>query len=412
MALARGALVPTIAAQSTADGITLMNDLRYLADDALAGRLIGTPGADSAAAYLARRFKAVGLRPSPVGWFQNFTVDRDTPAALHAGIGGAIGKNVVGVLPGNDPDLRNELVIVGAHYDHLGPGIFGALDPDSAGKIHNGADDNASGASALIHIARKLGANPPARTVVFIAFSGEEAGLLGSTYYVHNPLFPLARTFAMVNMDMVGRLRNGRLLAYGSATAKEFPALLDSLNAGPHFDLRASGDGWGRSDQSSFYGAGRPVLHIFTDLHEDYHRTTDDWQKINPDGLADVAEFTTSLVRALADRRAPLTFVNAPAPVPAGGSSSGYGAYLGTIPDLAGGQGGVRLTGVRPGSPAELGGLRADDVITMIGGAPVGDLRAMTDALRQHRPGDEVEIRFLRQGTEQRARVTLGARGA
>jgi hypothetical protein len=239
-------VAPAAWAQSTADAITLLNDVRYLSDDALAGRLIGAPGADSAAAYLARRFRAAGLRPSPVGWFQTFTVSRDAPAALQAGIGGAVGKNVIGVLPGSDPDLRNEIIIVGAHYDHLGSGQFGALDPDSSGRVHNGADDNASGASALIHIARKLGAAPPARTVVFIAFSGEEAGLLGSDYYVKNPLFPLASTYAMVNMDMIGRLRNERLLVYGSATAAEFPALLDSLNEGRHFDLRFSGDGWGR----------------------------------------------------------------------------------------------------------------------------------------------------------------------
>jgi hypothetical protein len=410
LAVAGGPWVPCLAAQSTAEGITMMNDLRYLADDALGGRLIGTPGADSAAAYLSRRFRQAGLRASPGGWFQLFTVNRDAPAALHAGIGGAIGKNVIGVLPGADPDLRNEIVIVGAHYDHLGPGIFGALDPDSAGKIHNGADDNASGASALISIAHKLAASPPARTVVFIAFSGEEAGLLGSDYYVHNPLFPLARTYAMVNMDMVGRLRNARLLVYGSATATEFPALLDSINGG-RFELHASGDGWGRSDQSSFYGVGKPVLHIFTDLHEDYHRTTDDWQKINPDGLADVADFTAGVVRALADRRAALTFVKVPEPAPASGTSSGYGAYLGTIPDMAGGARGVRLTGVRSGSPADQGGLRADDIIIWMGSAPVADLQAMTDILRQHRPGDQVEIRFLRNGAEQRATITLGTRG-
>src|SRR5690606_24850240 len=248
----------------------------------------------------------------------------------------------------------NEIVVVGAHYDHLGPGTFGALDPDSAGRIHNGADDNASGASALIHIARKLASAPPARTVVFLAFSGEEEGLLGSDYYVKNPVFSLARTYAMVNMDMVGRLRDNRLLVYGTATAQEFPALLDSLNTVARFDLRGSGDGWGRSDQSSFYGAGKPVLHLFTDLHEDYHRTTDDWEKINADGLAQVADFTTEIVRALADRRAPLTFVNVPPPQAATGAPApGYGAYLGTVPDMSENPGGVRLTGVRAGSPAE-----------------------------------------------------------
>ncbi|MBL8979906.1 MAG: M28 family peptidase [Gemmatimonadetes bacterium] len=400
------------AAQSTADAVALLNDVRYLSDDRLGGRLIGASGADSAAEYLARRFRQAGLRPSPSGWFQPFTVAPDAPAAAHTGIGGAVGKNVVGVLPGRDPALRNEIVVVGAHYDHLGPGTFGALDPDSAGRVHNGADDNASGTSALIHIARKLASAPPARTVVFLAFSGEEEGLLGSDYYVKNPLFSLARTYAMVNMDMVGRLRDNRLLVYGTATAQEFPALLDSLNTLARFDLRGSGDGWGRSDQSSFYGAGKPVLHLFTDLHEDYHRTTDDWEKINADGLAQVADFTAEIVRALADRRAPLTFVNVPPPQAATGAPApGYGAYLGTVPDMSENPGGVRLTGVRAGSPAEKAGLRGNDIITRLGETVVSDLQALTGALRQHKPGDVVELRFLRDGAEQRVSVTLGTRG-
>jgi hypothetical protein len=406
-------LASEAASQSTADGVTILNDVRYLSDDRLTGRLIGTAGADSAAAYLARRFREAGLRAAPGGWFQPFTVSRDAPAAIHAGIGGAIGKNVIGVLAGRNSELRNDIVIVGAHYDHLGPGVFGSLDPDSTGKIHNGADDNASGVSALIHIASKLAALPPARTVVFIAFSGEEDGLLGSDYYVKNPVFPLARTYAMVNLDMVGRLRSDRLIVYGSATATEFVDLLDSLNQTPHFDLKASGDGWGRSDQQSFFAVGKPVLHLFTDLHDDYHRTTDDWDKINADGLAKVADFATSIVRTLANRRLPLTFVNAPPPAPvAGGPSSGYGAYLGTVPDMSsGGQGGVRLTGVRAGSPAERAGLQGNDIIVQIGDMAVPDLQAMTNALRAHQAGDVVEVRFLRDGTEQRVSVTLGTRG-
>ncbi len=337
------------------------------------------------------------------------------PAAAGAGLSGAVGKNVIGVLPGRDGKLRNEIVIVGAHYDHLGLGRFGSLDPDSTGHIHNGADDNASGASALVYIAQQLKASPPARTVVFIAFSGEEAGLLGSAYYVRQPIYPLSSTYAMVNMDMVGRLRNDRLLVYGTATAREFPALLDSLNGIARFDLRASGDGWGRSDQSSFYGAGKPVLHLFTDLHEDYHRTTDDWEKINADGLARVADFTASLVRALANRREPLTFVNTPAPQTGTAGTpnpvSSYGTYLGTVPDMSDNPGGVRLSGVRAGSPAEKAGIRGDDILVQIGDRRVADLQEMTDALRAHKPGDVVEIRVVREGVEQKMMVTLGSRG-
>lgn len=415
LGLTMASLALPLGAQTVVDPVSLLDDVRHLSDDSLGGRLIGTPGADSAAVYLSRRFKKAGLRPAPQGWFQPFTVSPTAPAAVQAGIGGVVGKNVVGVLPGRDSRLRNEIVIVGAHYDHLGPGRFGSLDPDSTGMVHNGADDNASGASALVHIARKLRQAPPGRTVVFIAFSGEEAGLLGSDYYVKNPIFPLARTYAMVNLDMVGRLRNDRLLVYGLATAKEFSVLLDSLNTEARFDLKASGDGWGRSDQSPFYGAGLPVLHIFTDLHEDYHRTTDDWEKINADGLAKVADFTTAVVRTLATRREPLTFVRVPPPVlttPSTSSASGYGAYLGTVPDMSDNPGGVRLTGVRAGSPAEQAGLRGNDIIVQIGDTPVADLQAMTNALRTHKPGDVVEIRILREGLERRLSVTLGARGS
>lgn len=409
------ALAPPAQAQTVVDPVSLLGDVRFLSSDSLRGRLIGSPGADSAAAYLARRFKQVGLRPAPQGWFQPFTVSATAPAAVHAGIGGVIGKNVIGVLPGKDPNLRNEIVIVGAHYDHLGTGAFGSLDPDSTGQIHNGADDNASGVSALIHIAKKLRQTPPGRTVVFIAFSGEESGLLGSDYYVKSPVFPLSRTYAMVNMDMVGRLRNDRLLIYGVATGKELGGILDSLNVEAHFDLKASGDGWGRSDQSSFYGAGLPVLHLFTDLHEDYHRTTDDWEKVNADGLAKVADFTASIVRALGSRREALTFVNVPPPAlsaSSASSASGYGAYLGTVPDMSDSPGGVRLTGVRAGSPAEKAGLKGNDIIVQIGETRVPDLQGMTSALRGHRPGDVVEIRILRDGVEQRVQVTLGTRGS
>lgn len=409
-ALLAGLAMP-LAGQTT-PAATLLNDVKFLASDSLQGRLTGTAGADSAAAYIARRFKQAGLRPTPQGWYQTFTVSGGAPAAHGAGIGGATGKNVIGVLPGKDGKLRDEIVIVGAHYDHLGPGKFGSLDPDSTGMVHNGADDNASGTAALFHIAQQLKKSPPARTVVFIAFSGEEAGLLGSAYYVRQPVYPLSATYAMVNMDMVGRLRNDRLLVYGSETARELPALLDSLNGIARFDMKTTGDGWGRSDQSSFYGAGKPVLHLFTDLHEDYHRTTDDWEKINADGLARVADFTASIVRTLASRREPLTFVNAPPPQTAAGTSAtGYGTYLGTVPDMSESPGGVRLTGVRAGSPAEKGGIRGNDILIQIGDRKTPDLQAMTDALRTHKPGDVVEIRLLRDGVEQKVTVTLGTRG-
>jgi hypothetical protein len=390
-----------------------IDDIRFLSDDRLGGRLTGSPGADTAAAYLARRFEAVGLQPAAGGWFQTFAISREAPAAKYAHVAGLTGRNVIGILPGHDPVLRNQTVIVGAHYDHLGLGGFGSLDPDSTGKVHNGADDNASGAAMLIEIAQRLAPAPPPRTVVFIAFSGEELGLLGSAYYVKQPVYPLQTTLAMINLDMVGRLRQKRLIVYGSRTAREFKPLLDSLNWYAGLDLRAQGDGYGPSDQSSFYAVGRPVLHFFTDLHEDYHRTTDDWQKINVEGFGQVATFVTGLVTALASRPGPLTLIPAAVQLPATASPGGpgYGAYLGTVPDMTDNPGGVRLLGVRAGSPAEKAGLRGDDIIVKIGDRDVPDLEAMTQALRSHHPGDVVDIVVRRGDRTTTLQATLGERG-
>jgi len=391
-----------------------IDDIRYLSDDRLAGRLTGTPGADSASAYLARRFAQVGLQPAVGGWFQTFVVGKDAPIAQQVRAGEFRGTNVIGILPGRDPVLRNEAVIVGAHYDHLGLGGIGSLDPDSTGRVHNGADDNASGSAMLIQIAARLAPTPPARTIVFIAFSGEELGLLGSTHYARAPLYPLSATIAMINLDMVGRLRQNRLIVYGAKSAREFPALLDSLNWYAGFDLKAQGDGYGPSDQSSFYAAGRPVLHLFTDLHEDYHRTTDDWEKLNLDGFKRVTDFASGVVTALANRPQPLTFMPGQPPAAAGAAAdarSGYGAYLGTVPDMTENPGGVRITGVRAGSPAEKAGLRGEDIITQIGATAVTDLQAMTDALRSHQPGDTVTIIVRRAGQTTTVRARLGSRG-
>lgn len=392
-------------------------DLQYLAADAREGRGVGTRGLDEAGQYLAAAFKKIGLAPGGTdgSYFQSFAIAPDAPAAAHANAGGKTIRNVIGILRGRDRSRRGELLVIGAHYDHLGYGGFGALDdPDSTGKVHNGADDNASGTVALLEVARRLVGRHLDRTVLFIAFSGEELGDLGSDYYVKHPTLPVDSIYAMLNMDMVGRLRNAKLIVSGVATTKEFPALLDSLNrAGgtPAFDLRAGGDGWGPSDQASFYGAKRPVLHFFTDLHGDYHRTTDDWDKINVTGLEQVAEFVAATATALATRREPLSFVNAPPPQMAAGGS-GYGAYLGTIPDMSESPGGVRITGTRAGSPAEKAGLTAGDIITAIGAKTIANLYDMTDALRSHQPGDTVLIVVKRDTTARRLTAVLGKRGS
>ncbi len=399
----------------------VLRDVQFLAGDGQEGRGIGTAGLERAGAYIRDGFKRAGLRV----FFQDFTIPRDAPAVLHTTLGGTATRNVIAEIPGTSRSLRGEVVVVGAHYDHLGMGGFGALDPDSTGRVHNGADDNASGTAALLEIGRQLARRRPARTVVLVAFSGEELGTLGSSYFVqHATPQPIDSLYAMLNLDMVGRLRNARLLALGAGTAREFPALLDSLNTPPpppppspprpRFDLRASGDGWGPSDHAVFFATRHPVLHFFTDLHDDYHRSTDDWDKLNVAGIAQVAQFVADLALALANRPGPLTFVDAPRPQAAAGGS-GYGAYLGTIPDMSGGGvpdgGGVRITGVRAGSPAEQAGLVAGDVITAIGDKHIANLYDMTDALRSHQPGDTVVIVSRRDGVERRATTVLGKRG-
>lgn len=387
----------------------VLNDVRFLADDRQEGRGIGSAGLERAGAYIKEGFARAGLQTS----FQDFTIPSDAPAVLHTKLAGSSTRNVIAVIPGTSQARRGEVVIVGAHYDHLGVGGFGALDPDSTGRIHNGADDNASGTAALLEIGRALAARRPARTIVLVAFSAEELGTLGSSFYVqHATPQPIDSLYAMVNLDMVGRLRNGRLSALGAATAREFPALLDSLNTPARFDLRASGDGWGPSDHAVFFATRRPVLHFFTDLHDDYHRSTDDWEKLNVSGIAEIAQFVADLAWSLANRPGPLTFVDAPRPQATGGGS-GYGAYLGTIPDMTGGgvSDGVRITGVRAGSPAEQAGLKGGDVITAIGDKRIANLYDMTDALRSRRPGDTVVVVTRRDGVEHRATAILGKRG-
>lgn len=409
LSLAAGA-VP-LGAQQTAPSIEA--DLRYLASDRLQGRGLGTAELDSAAAYIAKRFNELGLKQAPGlgGWFHRFAISPDAPAIQGTALGGVAAKNVAGVLPGSDPALAGQYVVLGAHYDHLGLGGRGSLDPDSLGVPHNGADDNASGVTALLEAARRLSLARPARSVLFLAFSGEEHGLLGSAAWVRAPAVPNDSVVAMLNFDMVGRLRDDRLVVYGVETAREWRPLLDSLNAQAGFTLAAQGDGYGPSDHTSFTLARRPVLHFFTGTHEDYHRTTDDWERINAEGIGRIAALAAGVTRAIGGPAATLTFVDLPPPAPAANRGGGYGAYLGTIPDMTDNPGGVRISGTRAGSPAAQAGLRAGDILVRIGEHQVPDLQGMTDALRAHRPGDAVEVVVLRDGAPVTLRVTLGSRG-
>ena len=285
------------------------------------------------------------------------------------------------------------------------------MEPDSVGVVHNGADDNASGIAAVIEVARLLAQQTAAnlRAIVFVAFTGEESGLLGSDHYVKNPVRPNDSTFAMINFDMVGRLKENTLITIGTGSATELPMLLDSVNVESQFDLASQEDPWGRSDHSSFYGASMPVVHLFTDNHEDYHRPSDDWEKIDSAGVVRISEYAADLTWAFATRRDRLTFVETQRPAPTGGM--GGGASLGSIPDMSGSPGGVRFNGVRAGSAAESAGLQAGDILVQLGDFEVNDLYDMTAALGAHAPGDRVRIVVLRDGERIDTAATLGRRG-
>jgi hypothetical protein len=326
-------------------------------------------------------------------------------------------RNVVALLRGSHPTLRDEYVVVGAHYDHLGLGGEGSLAPDER-SIHNGADDNASGSAALLEIARALAAGPPLdRSVIFAAFTGEERGLWGSARFVAEPPVALERVVAMLNLDMVGRVVDDQLTVFGFGTAAEWDEVVDAANAGLDAPLRIAKapDGFGPSDHASFYGEGVPVLHFFSNTHADYHRPSDDWTKINGEGLERVAELTAAVTQRLAaggTGAIALTPIeqDRPSPTAASSSSSGYGPYLGTIPDMSPRDFGLRLTGVREGSPAEEAGLRAGDVVVEFDGREIADIYAYTYALRDREPGDEVTIVVERDGVRVSVTAVLAER--
>lgn len=330
-------------------------------------------------------------------------------------------RNVAAFLPGSDPALRGEYVIIGAHFDHLGLGGEGSLDPD-AREIHNGADDNASGTAALIEIARAMSDGPrPARSVLFLAFTGEERGLWGSAYFVAQPTIDLGRAVAMLNLDMVGRVTDDAVTVFGFGTAEEWDGIVDGASADMAHPLRVAKapDGYGPSDHSSFYGEGIPVLHFFSNTHVDYHRPSDDWWKIDVEGMERIAELTTGVARRLAaggSQTIALTAIqqeqpSAPTGSNSSSSSSAYGGvYLGSIPDMTPRDYGLRLTGVREGSPAEQGGLRSGDVVVEFDGKEITDIYAYTYALQDKKPGDEVVVIVERDGERVSLRVTLGER--
>ncbi|MGH7774589.1 MAG: M28 family peptidase [Candidatus Binatia bacterium] len=321
--------------------------------------------------------------------------------------------NVIGILPGSDPQSKDENIVIGAHYDHIGLGYFGTRDATTEGQIHNGADDNASGTAVILDLAQRLSSLPNRlpRTIVFVAFTGEELGLYGSRHYVTHPSFPIQSTKAMINLDMVGRLRENQLTVFGTGTAKEFDNWMTEAGKKLGIEIKPSARGVGRSDHTSFYNKNIPVLHFFTGTHNDYHRPTDDWEKLNIEGMSRVSDLVLGTVERIASAKEPLTFVRLPSTPARSEAREGYGAFLGTIPDFGEVEQGVRLAGIQGGSPAEVAGLQEGDIIIQLAEIKVQNLEDLTFALRSKKPGERVEIVVLRQGKPLTLQAVLGSRG-
>jgi hypothetical protein len=344
---------------------------------------------------------------------------RELPAKLEMNVDVARNtrelQNVVGLLPGGDPALRDQIIVIGAHYDHLGLGQRNSLAPQLAGQIHYGADDNASGAAGVIELACDMAehAQQLKRSVLFVSFAGEELGLLGSAAYTRSPLFPLDKTSTMINLDMIGRVKDRKIYIGGVGTAAEFRALLEAENKEVKLTLEFSSGGYGGSDHTSFTAKQVPVLFFFSGLHSDYHRPTDTWDKIDAKDAADVLRLAERVAMRLDAEPSPPQFVRVAEPsAPAGVGGGGYGAWFGSVPDFGEIENGVRFADIREGSPAAAAGLKAGDILVEFAGTPIKNLYDFTYVLQNHKPGEEVTVVVLRGEKKEKvtAQVKLGRR--
>jgi hypothetical protein len=310
--------------------------------------------------------------------------------------------NVIGFLPGTDPVLKNQVVVLGAHLDHLGLGGegSGSLQPDTVA-IHHGADDNASGTAGLLELAQAFAWERTSlkRGLVFAFFSGEEMGTLGSAYYVNNPPVPLARTTSMVNMDMIGRLDGKTLTVYGTGTSPEWDTLLAKDNADSAFTLKEVPDGFGPSDHAQFYGKDIPVLFFFTGNHSDYHRPSDTWDKINYPGEELVVRYVYRIARDIDGEAArPIFTRTVSSAPPEGGDTRSFRTTLSIIPDYNGGGEGMKISVVRPGGPADKAGLKAGDIIVVMAGKKIVNIYDYMEMLGKLKGGDKVDLVVMRDG--------------
>ena len=323
-------------------------------------------------------------------------------------------NNVLAYMPGK----TDEYVVLGAHYDHLGRGTFDSLAPSQIGQIHPGADDNASGTAGLLELARVLSPlkGQLDRGILFASFAGEELGLLGSAAWVKDPTKPLDKAVAMLNMDMIGRIRDNKVYVGGVGTGSDFQKILEQARGDSPLKFEISPGGYSSSDHTSFVMKRIPVLFFFSGLHSDYHKPSDTWDKINSGSAAMLVNIVARAAVELASEPGKPTFVevienNPHAGLPVSGSGGGgYGPYFGSIPDFGQTENGVRFSDVKPGSPAAKAGLRAGDVLIQFASKPVKNLYDFTDALRSSKVGDVVPVTVLRDGKELKVEVKLEQR--
>jgi hypothetical protein len=391
-------------------------DVDWLASPEREGRGAGSRGLDAAANYIADRFERLGLVPLTPGargddrYFQHFSMTGETGEPVPA-------RNVIGVLPGTNPALTGQALIVSAHYDHLGFGWPNAR-AGTKGQLHPGADDNASGVAVMLELARLMANARPERSVVFAAFAGEEAGLLGSRHYVRaartpGAPFPLSGHIATLNLDTVGRLAEGKVTIFGTGSAREWPFIFMGASAVTGVPTQAIAQAISGSDDRAFVEAGVPAVQLFASTASDYHRPSDTADKIDYAGMAKVASILKEAADYLAARPEPLNSSgNASATQSRGPAapSTSRRAATGIVPDMTYQGEGVRVGSVQPGSGAENAGLKPGDRLLVLGGVKTSNLRALADALRDLQPGQTVKVEFTRDAAILSSTLLLGER--
>jgi len=373
----------------------MLEDIQYLADESLKGRELGTPELDTAATYIAKQFQQIGLQPGgdDNGYFQTWQQDVGAPK------GQVTLRNIIGILPGTNPQLAGQSLIVGAHYDHLGTGW-----PDARaahrGKIHPGADDNASGIAVMLELARHIASKwKPERTIIFIAFTGEEAGLIGSRHYLaHAKQYPIEKMTAMLNLDTVGRLNHHPVTVFGTGTARELVHIFRGASFVTGIPVNSVQDDFGSSDQAAFIQAGVPAVQFFATAHEDYHAPGDTIDKIDTAGLVKVAAILKEGVEYLANRIEPLTVTlkSQPTEGKSPETQAKRKVSLGTVPDFSYSGNGVRIDDVLPDSPAQLAQLQKGDIILKLNDNSINDLAGYSMILKSLPAGKKVELQYQR----------------